>query len=272
MVNKRFKPADFQHETDRKLMDTLINGSAMDNVRNFLAENNIEAVFNYYYRSSYIRVTRDMSPKLMDMLERGAEMFGLEKLPILYLNRDYDSGASVSGATEPFILFSTDLLSRIHEDRLMEGILASMCASIAAGHSSLNYTMWITDRIAELLPIKAIPIPEVLKQAITGAVSASLHKWAQWRTFTVDRAFYLATGDFSLTVEQIMLQHVDGQIKERFALGTEEDRYLPQKEEFFNLNGLTNVAQAVDTFFQDDPWLPVRYSELESFVKGGGAQ
>ena len=267
-MKKTFVPADYQHETDRALMEKLANSDAMESVKKFLADNHIEAVFNYYYRSSYIRVTREMSPKLADMLERGADMFGLSEPPVLYLTRDFNSGASVSGVSEPFILISTDLLSRVESDRMLENILASMCAGIAAGHSSMNYLMWIVDRIAELLPIKAIPLPEVLKQAITGTAAAGLHKWAQWRTFTLDRAFYLASGDIRLSVEQIMLQKMSNGNKSLFALGTREDKYLPQKDAFIELSGAASLAQAVDSFLQDDAWLPVRYNELMKFAEG----
>ncbi len=271
MTDHVYVPADFQHETDRLLMEKVNESSTLESLRQFLADNHIEAIYKYYYQSSYINVTKEMAPKITDMLERAARMFGLENPPRLYLTRDYLSGASVNGSSEPFILLSTDLLSRIDDDQMLWGVLASQTAAIAAGHHFMNYLLWIKDRVEELIPLNIIPkVQEILKPL----TSAGLNKWAQWRTCSLDCAFYLATQNFPLAVEQIFLQRMSNTHKALFHLGKSEDKYLKQKEEFMNGSVLSNVSQTVNMFLRDDAWLPVRYRELEKFVnsKGGSRE
>lgn len=272
IANRMFTPADFQHETDKLLIEQLIQSPAMEKLQQFLAENRIEAVYQYYYQSSYVSVTREVSPKMWDMLERASAMFGLQKIPQLYLTRDYQSGAFVSGASEPFIILSSDLLSRLDDDRLLWGILASQTAAVAAGHHQMNYLLWVTDQIGALIPLNIIPLPDVVKQALSGAVSSGLHKWAQWRTFSLDRAFYLATGDYQLTIDQMFLQRMSNGNRKRFGLGGAEDKYRKQKEEFLNDSGLSDVAQKINSFLRDDAWLPIRCREFEQFVAGRAAK
>ena len=55
------------------------------------------------------------------------------------------------------------------------------------------------------------------------------------------------------------------ELLERLALGTHQDRYLPQVQAFFRRSGLDDVIAQANTFASDTAWLPQRYRELEAF-------
>lgn len=266
-TQRRYRPEDFQHETDKALIDELLRSSAAETLKGFLLENKIEDAYTYYHASSCREISRQGPPGIMEMLAEAGEMFGLERLPHVYLTWEYKDGVSVGGVSDPFIVISTDFLSRLDE-RQLRGTLAAQCGAIAAGHGEMNYLLWLVQYLMGLVPVQILP--GFVKEAVSGLLAGGLNKWAQFRVYTTDRAFLVATRDYELAVNQIFIQCMSRAQRERFALGTEKDRYLEQMEAFFQDTGVSNVVQTVSSFTRDDAWLPKRYDELRRFREERG--
>lgn len=247
---------DFQHEKDGRLLKNILENSALDIIMDFMRKNYIEDIYMYVFRSSYLPLTQNSSPKVYRLAENACKLLGLKKLPEIYLVRDYDRMIYLGGLSSPFLVLSTELL-RIADDQLLFGLIASQIAGIQVEHHRALFIEWVISVAGSQLP-----------GAVVTAISAVINDWKRCCYFTYDRVFYLATRNAELALAQILFPTI--QNASRFRLGSEDSTFLAQVSYFYGDSVGSGVLKMLHSLSNDQPWMPERYVELKSYLKEVG--
>lgn len=259
MESPRFSPEEYQCEEDRKLILEIMNHESAVKLLNWINENRIDRIYNSVYQSSYLRLNEQTAPRLMEALRTSCEWFGVGQIPAVYVFRDYDDTIQIGGISEPFLLISGRYLSELErqDPRLLLGVIAAQVAGIRVGHHRGLLLAWMLNTVSNLLPI---PKPLIM------ALDALLNDWKRCRVYTCDRAMYLATGDYPLTLRGIMSTVASGELMDRMALGTPADGYRQQMEAFLEGSVLDGFVNMLNSAISDTGWLPLRCQKVAQFA------
>ena len=244
----------FRHEKDSALMDKLYESAVSQKVESYIEQYRLEEIYNYLHKTSLVRLTKKSAPALIEKVERACKLFAVEEVPELYLTRDYYLEAKLQGYQDPYIIISSDYLERL-DDKMLYGLLASQVAGIKANHHKTMFLLWSLDFLSMVLPeIKLV-------------ADVAANQWLRCRYFTYDRAFLLATKDYKLTMQHLLVSEVPRQDLEGFGIGTSRDLYKKQVATY------KTSATAAKTFFNltdDREWTPDRYEEIRKYAEKNG--
>ena len=255
-----FQIQDFQHDRDSTFAGKILNSDAAKSIMAKFHETNLESVYTYLYQSSCPRLTQKTSPKLFSLLKKACEMFSVDKIPEIYVTRDYDEMVSVRGVNAPFLVFSSEFLRKL-DDNTLFGILAGQAAAIRCQHHVILYLTWGFDFASSMVP------------GSDWVVEPIINNWLRCRYFTYDRAFALATKNRALTLRQILINVVPQNILDEMNCGTSGDVYLKQAEKFLNTmknNRTQATIRTAISMYSYKIWLPERYDEINKFFDGRG--
>lgn len=246
---------DFQHELDSRAASAIFSNSVTKSVLRQLQKTNLESIYEYMYASSCPQLSEKSAPKLHRQLVAAYELFGLRKIPKIFVTRKYDEMVTAIGVNDPIIVFSTEYLRKL-EGETRFGILSGQIAAIRSEHHRIGYLMWALRFAASLIPIPGVSL----------TVEPLINEWIRNRHFTYDRAFALATKSRTLSLRQILLNVVPRSELDKMACGTKRDAFEAQAKNF--VSGMSNVQNGVRTavqMFTDKDWLPLRYHEVNKF-------
>lgn len=247
--------SDFQHPSDSKIAQQILSSSVAESALKKFHETNLEEVYTYLYRSSCPQLTQDTSPKLFELLGKACKMFGLEKIPEVYVTRDYNEMVSVYGIKDPFMVFSSEYLRKLDKETLF-GILAGQVAAIRCEHHKILCITWGIDFAAGFIPFGSF------------ATDPIINDFKRCRYFTYDRAFCLATKNRALSLRQVLINVVPQNILDRMAFGTEQDAFSKQAQNFLNTmrhNNTHAIIKKTISMYSYKIWLPERYEEINKF-------
>lgn len=245
-----YQIAEFQHERDSSTASSIFNNNLTAQILNSLT--GLENAYTYLYESSCPQLTKKTSPKLFKSLERACEMFGLETLPRIFVTRNYREMVFVRGVNNPLIIFSSEYLKKLDDETLF-GVLSGQIAGIRCKHHTIFFMTWGLEFAASFVPAGSM------------VVAAVINSWSRSRYFTYDKAFALATQNRELSLRQVLLNVMPKEILDKMALGTEDDAFIEQAENFVNMTDRqANIRSAVSKF-SDKDWLPERFIELKKF-------
>ena len=250
-----YQIAEFQHQRDSSTASSIFNNKFTAQILNSLA--GLEKTYTYLYESSCPQLTKKTSPKLFDSLERACELFGLETCPKVFVTRNYREMVFVRGVNNPFIIFSSEYLKKLDDETLF-GILAGQVAGIRCKHHTIFFMTWGLEFAASFVPVGSI------------VVATFINEWIRCRYFTYDRAFALATENRALSLRQVLLNVMPKNILDKMALGTEDDAFFKQAENFVNMTNRQANIRSVVSKFSDKDWLPERFIELKNFCDARG--
>lgn len=245
---------EFRHEKDSELMSKVNESAVIKKVESYIEQYKLEEIYNYIHKTSMVRLTKESAPKTMECLEKACRLFGVPEVPELYLTREYDLEVKLQGYQHPYIILSCDYLERLDE-RMMYGLLASQVAGIKANHHKTMFLLWSLDFLSMVLP-KAKLLADV-----------GINQWLRCRYFTYDRAFLLATRDYKLTMEHLLISEVPRQELDGFGIGTARDLYKKQVDAFKNSG---KAAKMFHNLTDDREWTPERYEEIKKFAEKNG--
>lgn len=255
-LSRQYSVDEFQHERDKKLTLELLNSPNVQAIMDWMREQKIEAVYQYVYQSSYLRLTQGNAHRFLGILSEVCQLFGLKDIPPVYITREYDKTIHICGITEPFLLISSKYLERLEQsgERMLFGVLASQTAGIKANHHYGLALAWCLEVCSQKLP-----------RPLTLGVDALVNDWKRCRFYTCDRAFLLATQDYQLALKSLFINILSEQALNRFGLGTRNDAYLPQLKRFKDQSNIDNILKAYNSVTSDTAWLPGRYEQLAKF-------
>lgn len=258
-MDKEYQIKDFQHPQDSQFANDILSSATATKVLQKFHETNIEDAYIYLYQSSCPQLTETTSPKLFELLDKACEMFGLKKIPKIYVTRDYRETVSVRGMNEPFIVFSSEYLRKLDEETLF-GTLAGQVAAIRCNHHTILCITWGIDFAAGFIPYGS------------WATDPMINNWKRCRYFTYDRAFGLAAKNRELTLRQVLINVVPQDILEKIKAGSAQDAYINQAKNFLNTmkddKTKAFIKQALSAYSYKI-WLPERYEEINNFFDDG---
>lgn len=255
--NKRYSISDFQHPSEKKTVEKLIQNSLFEKIINFISDNSIEKKFHLINNASYLKLTEENAPKIFEMAKEGAEMFGITELPDLFVKKGYEYTVLLDGINHPFIIFNSSLLET-YEDDMLWPLIASEMAGIAAGHSKMKFV----DSVIKILK-------PVIPYAIDASLNLALNDWFRNKSYTFDRAFLLACDDFEMAAKGILYDEIDMKMLDSMHLGERNNEYYQQAIEFIEMNGVGGIVQKAKTVFSKSQWVASRYIELYNWYFSG---
>lgn len=253
-VKKVFSENEFRHSLDADSAKKIVQSSAVETVMRIISENDLERIYDYIYKSSSVRLTKEMAPDIIDTLEQVCEMFGLSEVPEIYVQWSYekDDNIMICGYSAPFIVISSQYLDRL-SSQMLTGVLAAQVAGIKLEHHKTMFLAWV------------IELATQFNKGIQLIASGIINQWKRFRHYSCDRAFFLATGDLSLTLQYLLIDTLDQNAVDLMHPGKINDQYHHQIRAFEEVKPPMKAAQYILT---DKSWIPDRYKEVEAFCRG----
>jgi hypothetical protein len=243
--------SDYRHPADLDLMNDIMKKDACIRIRNYIYEHDIEKIYSFYDTVSCIEINGDISTEIVAFTAKACEIFGIKTIPKVYIIRDYDLSAEIRGFETPYIVLSSVYLEKLSSEMLF-GVIASMIAGIKAEHHKMLFMISVAELFASFIPWGNV---------ILGAMTNS---WKRTRYFTYDRAFYLVTGDYKLTLRSILSEELSDSDSKHLHCGEDGDIYSKQAKDFFSGG---DIPKGYYKLTEDFPWAPERYSEIVKFNK-----
>lgn len=242
------------HPMDRAVMEKIFQNPAIKNLMHFVSENRLDDICDAALENSYARLPENHL--VYQWLKEGQTLFGGSAIRAVYVTREYEYDTFYHGYSHPVVIVPTYLIQK-GDNKILRARMLADAAAIAMEHHKLEFLIWVLDTLSGSIPVPLIP------EVAHGA----LYEWLRSRRYTTDRAVWLATGDLSLSLKNILYGRVPFEMLDRFCFGEERDTFLTQVEELEQAKGVSSFASKILGTIQKESWLPNRYSELIKYVK-----
>ena len=243
---------DFVHDQDSALTKKIFAETPFKTWLDRLHENNLDEVCDYVVGASLPKISQGALAHMRDL---ACQKFNVKPF-VLYRTRDYNPQLSCIGYHAPAVLVPDSIVDA--DEEILQARLYAQAAAIAAGHHKLKFFIWATENIGGSL---ALPV-------IGQTMTLILYEWNRVRQFSLDRAVFLATGDFSLALKNILFGVVPDETLKNFTFGTDADTFLEQTRRYYRHDDPTQIVSEAFGYFSDYSWLPRRYMELRKFHAG----
>ncbi len=255
--NKKLNINDFQHPFDKRAVDALTAIPGFEKLLEFISSNSVEKSYSLINDSSKMKITKEISPKIFEMLSEAAEMFGVDYTPDVFVDRDYNMRITLEGIKKPHIIFSSSFLEKVSDETLW-CVIVSEYAGIEAKHSTIKFM----DKMLGLVK-GAIPF------GIANALDVAMNDWYRNRIYTYDRAILLASESFEVAAKHILFGEVSNDVLDTLDLEKPDNTYMEQVREFFGRTGSEGLFQKFNTVLSRNQWLASRYMELYNWYSSG---
>lgn len=187
---KVFDQSLFVHPLDRTLMTKIAGSPAAKRVMDKVFAEGLDQMSGFLYSLSCVQLPAEHPA--CRALKEACACFGVPAVPSVYTVRSDDQDVQLGGCSHPVVLAPQKLLAAGCEE-MLRGSMALAAASIAAGHHRIAFLARLADTFA------GMPVLPALDPATQEAV----RQWTEARRYTMDRAFFLFTGDPELTKKHI---------------------------------------------------------------------
>lgn len=249
-------PAVYQHPADKAASDAIKASEAFQKVLRFISKNGIEKWMRGMYRASFLQITPSISPEIHAMLQEAQEMFNAPSIPDVFIIRSYPMQAILTGAEQPVLTISSELLRQLDEDMLW-GMIASEVGGIKAGFGELKLIEWLCATVGSLLPPGVAPALQVL-----------LKNWHRYAQYTFDRTTLIATGDLNTTMRFVLLGEAPSEIFKQVDFTNPNNSYMRQCRAFLEDKDLVaNTLRTANALLSGGAFYASRYMELFNFYQ-----
>lgn len=242
--------SEFIHEKDAELTQKIFADTPFKTWIDKVHAENLDSICEYVYSASLPEIS---NTKLLKMRDNACEKFGVDTFT-LYSIRNYDYEISCVGYNSPSVLISHSIIECGDED-ILQARFYEAAAAISAGHHKLKFFIWLVENMSG---IANTPL-------IGQAIISILYEWNRVRQFTLDRAVFLATENYALTLQNILYGVVPQNILQNFQFGTDNDDFEIQTKRYFKIDDPMQLIGKIFSYFSDYSWLPRRWAELEKF-------
>lgn len=254
---KKLNVAEFQHPVDRKAVNAVLAVPGFEEMLKYVSDHSIERVYSFFNSSSMLKISREMSPKMHQMLEEAAQMYGTDAIPDLYLQRSYEYVINLDGMSKPYVVLPSAWLEVV-DDQMLWAVLSAQIACIQAKHGMLEFIGNILDFTKSMLPF-----------GVDAALDIAIKEWKRSRVYTADRAILLATENFELAAKHILFGDTSDVVLVGIGLDKPDNTYYQQAQEFIHRSGVEGMIQKVETLFSGNQWIASRYIELYNWYFSG---
>ncbi len=255
--NKKLNVNDFQHPLDKSAIDAVSKIPGFEKILELISKNSLEKSYSLINDSSRMKVTKEMSPKIFGMLSEAAEMYDMDCIPEIFIERDYRMWTKLNGISKPHIIFSSSFLEQIDDDALWCAIVSEY-AGIQAKHGTIKF-------IDEIIKLAKGAIPF----GIDATLATAINYWYRNRIYTYDRAYLLASENFEKTARHILFGAVSDEVFDNLKLDQPDNTYLKQALELSGQTGAEGLARNMSVLFSPEQLLTSRYIELYIWYNSG---
>lgn len=248
---------NYVDENDRKAISILFENMATKKLIDFISKNGLEDIYRFSYETSNIKLSQENAPRIYHMLEEVCRLFDLDEYPDIFICYNYYDTAGIGGMNKPFIVLNAEYIKGIN-DEMLRGIIASEVAAIKAGHAQVEFMQWIIETISKYIP----------EAIVTAGIGVLLNECNKNKEYTKDRAFFLATRDFGLTIKYMLGNSVSNEILERFNLGSKtQNEYMKQMRDFQKNKERQIILSKIQNALSSEAFISVRIEKLEGFIQ-----
>lgn len=249
-------PAVYQHPADKAASDAIKASEAFQKVLRFISKNGIEKWMQGMYRASLLQITPTISPEIYGMMREAQEMFDAPCIPDVFITRTYPMQAVLTGAHQPVLTISSELLRQLDEDMLW-GMMASEVGGIKSGFGEIKLIEWLCQTVGNLLPPGVAQTLQVL-----------LKNWHRYAQYTFDRTTLIATGDLNTTMRFVLLGEAPIEIIKKIDFANPDNSYMRQCRTFLEDKDLVaNTLRTANAVLSGGAFYASRYMELFNFYQ-----
>lgn len=252
MSLKHLRVDDFLYSGDASAMNAIKILPGFSKIMEFIAANSVEKFYRIIYTSSNLKLTAKNAPKVYKIYSDACEMFELEKMPEIFIERNYSYRTQVFGIENPIIIVSTPLLENL-SDEMLACYLAADIAGIKAGHGIMSFVDTLFNNFGAL-----IPVPREV-------YAYPMNQWNKQKYYTYDRARLLMSENFELVSKLIGIDETTDGI----LAATPLEERLEQGKEFLDLSGNKALAKSFLTVYSGIPWNSSRLIDLYNWHESG---
>ncbi len=259
-------PREYEHEFDRKALNTLEGTPGLEKLMRKINKHAIERVMRISYTGSYLKVNQNNFPDIYQILEEACTNIHLKNIPELYIQWDYGVNAFTIGSEKPIIVLCSGAVDLLSPEELLY-VIGHEVGHIKSGHMLYHQMAEILPYLGDIIGAATLGIGGL----VSTGVEIALYHWYRMSEFTADRAGLLACQDDKAVIKA--LTKMAGVPKKFFdKINTEE--FINQAREFkdYDYDSLDKVAKAATIVWQNHPWTVMRASEILKWVKSGEYQ
>lgn len=259
-------PREYEHEFDRKALDTLEGTPGLEKLVRKINKHAIERVNRISYTGSYLKVNENSFPDIYQLLEEVCENINLRNVPELYIQWNYDVNACTIGSENPIIILNSGAVDLLSPEELLY-VIGHEAGHIKSGHMLYHEMSMVLPYIGDVIGAATLGIGSL----VSTGVEIALYHWYRMSEFTADRAGLLACQDEKAVIKA--LTKMAGVPKKFFdKINTEE--FINQAREFkdYDYDSLDKVAKAATIMWQGHPWTVMRASEILKWTESGKYQ
>lgn len=259
-------PREYEHEFDRKALDTLEGTPGLEKLMRKVNKHAIERVNRVSYTGSYLKVNENSFPDIYQLLEEVCTNLNLQDIPELYINYESGINAFTIGSEKPIIVLSRRSIDWLSTKELLYVI------GHEVGHIKSGHMLYL--QMARILPY----VSDIFSSATLGlgglvstGMEIALYHWYRMSEFTADRAGLLASQDSKAYIKALM--KIAG-LPKKYYKNIKTEEFIKQAKEFkdYDYDSLDKVAKAATILWQDHPWTVMRASELLKWIEAGKYQ
>lgn len=252
MSLKHLKIKDFMYPGDANAMNAVKALPGFSKIMEFIAANSVEKFYRIIYNSSNLKLTSKNAPKIYRMYSEACEIFELEKMPDIFIERSYSYRTQLLGVDNPILVISTPVLEDMSDD-MLACYLAGDIAGIKAGHGIMNFIDILLNNFGGL-----IPVPREV-------YTYPLNQWKKQKYHTYDRARLLVSEKFELCSGLIGIDETSDEI----LAATPLEERLEQGKQFLDLSGNKDKAKKLLSMASSTPWNSSRLIDLFNWYESG---
>lgn len=252
-----YSAALYRHDLDQKAFDALSAFPKFVKLRESYLANVDEKAAKINFLSTAIRLSKNQSPEVYDLLPPICEKLGIA-IPELYYIKSKEMNAATGGSTTPYIFVTSELVEKLPAE-MISNVLAHECGHIACKHCLCrSMASMLIDGIKNS-PLSCIP---AVRRCLTPTMVKALLFWDRCSELSADRAAALCDGGASKTIDVLLkLNGYDQVNREEFL------KQVLDLKAFVNDSKSNQLMELMLVQDESHPWLATRAYECYEWSK-----
>jgi Zn-dependent protease with chaperone function len=254
IIIENLTSVEYEHPYDRKALAILKKTPGIDKFIKKFWELSLEKLYKIQFTGSYLRINKDNLPDLYNIYSETCEILNVNKIPALYVYRNYEFNAYSIGVENPIIVLNSSILDFLSNDELRFVIGHEL------GHVKSEHLLY--HNIANIFPsIGKIFNSTPIVGLVTLGLQTAITNWARMSEFSSDRAGLLACQDKESAANTFI--KIAGLPQKYFSEDVTKG-FIKQANDFmeFDYDYLNKLVKYLSTINMTHPWTVMRAAEL----------
>lgn len=254
-ILKGLKASQYEHPTDRSTLETLKKTPGLGLVANAIQTYAVEKVCRIQHTGSNLKVSQSSYPELHEHLVEACRILDIDKIPELYIQWNYEIGATTVGSENPIIVLNSGVVDLCDEREIMF-ILGHELGHLKSEHLMYHTMAQVFNMVFDLIPFGDIA---------SKPLEIAIYHWNRMSDLTADRAGLLCCQRKSKAISALM-KMAGVPIANHGEMNI--DCFLEQanKFEMLDFDNINKLLKLIITADETKPWTVMRASELVKWM------